>query len=93
MQNIEYAEICKVIRQRMKAVIINYNRQHQLKALEENRDLKAVTRKKLLYKNNIIALKEEDGTLINDLKRPIKRCEELIGRSTALNNLKTNHSP
>ena len=75
VQNIEYAEICKVIRQRMKDDINNYHEQQQLKALEEHKGLKSVKRKQLLGKN-IITLKVEDDMLINDLNRLIKRCEE-----------------
>ena len=44
--------------------------------LENNKGLKSIKRKQLLGRNNIVSLKEEDGTLIRDFNRMIQRCEE-----------------
>jgi exonuclease III len=76
IQHIEYTEICKAIRRRIKEDINRYNDEQQLKALEDNKGLKSVKRKQYLGTNNIITLKEEDGTLIHDLEKIVKRCEE-----------------
>ena len=37
---------------------------------------KSIKRKQLLGRDNIVSLKEEDGTLIRDFNRMIQRCEE-----------------
>ena len=54
--------------------IIQWGR--QLQALKNNKGLKSIKTKKLLGRNNIVSLKEEDGTLIRDFNRMIQRCEE-----------------
>ena len=76
IQSIEYVETCKAIRRRMAEEIRSYNEERQLQALKNNKGLKSIKRKQLLGKNNIISLKEEDGTLIRDFNRMIQRCEE-----------------
>ena len=76
VQNIEYVDTCKAIRRRMAEGIRSYNEERQLQALKNNKGLKSVKRKQLLGRNNIVSLKEEDGTLIRDFNRMIQRCEE-----------------
>ena len=76
VQNIEYVETCKAIRRRMAEEIRSYNEERQLQALKNNKGLKSIKRKQLLGRNNIVSLKEEDGTLIRDFNRMIQRCEE-----------------
>ena len=76
VQHIEYTDICKAIRQRMKEEINSYNEEEQSKALVNNRGLKSTKRMQCLGRNNIVALKEKDGRLIEDRDRMIKRCEE-----------------
>ena len=75
-QHIEYTDICKAIRQRMKEEINSYNEEEQLKALVNNIGLKSTKWVQCLGRNNIVALKEKDGRLIEDRDRMIKRCEE-----------------
>ena len=60
----------------MKEEIRSYDEEQQLKALENSKGLKSTKRKQCLGRNNIITLKEEDGKLIEDLDRMVKRCEE-----------------
>ena len=76
IQHIEYTEICKTIRRRMKDEINKFNEEQQLKALEANKGLKSTKRKQCLGRNNMSTLKEEDGTRIYNIERMIKRCEE-----------------
>ena len=76
VQNIEYVETCKAIRRRMAEEIRSYNEERQLQALKNNKGLKSIKRKQLLGRNNIVSLKEEDGTLIRDFNRMVQRCEE-----------------
>ena len=76
VQNIEYVETCKAIRRRMAEEIRSYNEERKLQALKNNNGLKSIKRKQLLGRNNIISLKEEDGTLIRDFNRMIQRCKE-----------------
>ena len=46
---------------------------------EENiKGLKSIKRKQCLGRNNIFALREEDGTLVEDRYRIIKRCEDNV---------------
>lgn len=75
-QNIEYIELCKTIRRNMDEEINNYNEEEQLKALEENKGLRKIKRKQCLGREQITTLKEEDGSLIQDSDRLVKRCEE-----------------
>ena len=60
----------------MKEKINNYNEEEQLKTLVNNRGLKSTRRMQCLVRNNIAALKEKEGRLIEDRDRMIKRCEE-----------------
>ena len=62
--------------QRINEEINSYNEHEQLTALESNKGLRSIKRKQCLGTSNIIALKEEDGTLTEDRERMIKRCEE-----------------
>lgn len=71
VRHIEYTSICKAIRQRLKEEISNYNEEEQIKALKNNRGLKAIKRKQSLGRNNIVTLREEDGTFIEDRDRLI----------------------
>lgn len=60
----------------MNEKINTYNEEEQLKALVKNRGLKSTKRMQGLVRNNIVALKEKDGRLIEDRDRMIKKCEE-----------------
>ena len=53
-----------------------YNKEEQLKALKNNRGLKTIKGKQSLGRKNIVTLREEDGTLIEDRDRLIRKCEE-----------------
>ena len=44
--------------------------------LENSKGVKSINWKQCLGRNNIIALREKDGTLTEDRDRMIKRCKE-----------------
>ncbi|KAI8522202.1 hypothetical protein Bbelb_019560 [Branchiostoma belcheri] len=75
-QNREYTEICKTIRKKMAEEITAYNEKEQQEALKASRGLKSVKRRQVLGRSKMTTLKEEDGTVIDDLDRMVKRCEE-----------------
>ncbi|KAI8494200.1 hypothetical protein Bbelb_279600 [Branchiostoma belcheri] len=75
-QNREYTEICKTIRKKMAEEITAYNEKKQQEALKASRCLKSVKRRQVLGRSKMTTLKEEDGTVIHDLDRMVKRCEE-----------------
>jgi len=56
VRHIEYTSICKAIRQRLKEEISNYNEEEQLKALNNNRGLKAIKRKQSLGRTTLLPL-------------------------------------
>ena len=71
VRHIEYTSICKAIRQRLKEEISNYNEKEQLKALKKQQRSQGHQRKQSLGRNNIVTLREEDGTFIEDRDRLI----------------------
>lgn len=79
-ENIEYTIVCKEIRRRMAEEINAYNEEEQMKALENNKNFRKTRQTQCIGRSNITAMKEEDGTLIQDLNRIIKRCEEFYTR-------------
>ena len=66
VQHIEYTEICKAIRSRMSDNINNYNEEQLIQSLEDNKGITPIKRKQCLGRNNIMSLKEENGTHIHD---------------------------
>ncbi|XP_072043115.1 uncharacterized protein [Amphiura filiformis] len=72
----EYRELCKSARKKMKTDIRNFNTEHVRREIENNRSVKKAKRSLVIGKNQIIQMKEEDGTIINDRDRIIKRAEE-----------------
>jgi hypothetical protein len=74
--NIEYSETCKAIRIGMKEDLQAFHDKQILEAIENSKSLKAVRRKQCLGKSQFTSIKEEDGSLITDRDRIVKRCEE-----------------
>ena len=80
MWNIECTEICKAIRRLMTEEIQAYNEKELLEALEKGKGLKNIKRKPYLGRDSVITLKEDDGTIIRDINRVTKRCEEFCSK-------------
>ena len=74
--NIEYSEICKAIRRKMKEDIRKHDEKHIIKAIENSKSLKQARQKQRLGKGQLISIMEEDGTHIHDKDRIVKRCVE-----------------
>ena len=60
----------------MASEITTFNENEQLTALEANRGLKRIQRKQRLGQQSFPTMNEDDGTIIHDFDRVIKRCEE-----------------
>ena len=74
--NIEYSEICKAIRRKIKEDIRKHDKQQIIKAIENSKSLKQARQKQRLGKGQLISVMEEDGTHIHDKDRIVKRCVE-----------------
>ena len=70
--NIEYSEICKAIRQKVKEDV-HKHKKHIIEAIENSKSLKQARQKQCLGKG---LLMEEDGMHIHDKDRIVKRCVE-----------------
>jgi len=75
-ENIEYSETCKLIRRKLKEDIRKHDEKQIVETIENNRSLKTARRKQRLGTNQLISIKEEDGTLIHDQERIVERCTE-----------------
>ena len=60
VDNIEYSEICKAIRQKMKEDIHKHDKKQIIEAIENNKSLKQVRQKQHLGKGQFISIMEED---------------------------------
>ena len=78
VQHIEYSEICKATRSQTSEDINNYSEEQLIKYLEDNKGIKTIKRKQYFGRNNIISLKEENGTHIHDRDRMINVWEEFF---------------
>ena len=74
--NIEYSEICKAIRRKMKEDIRKHDEKQIIEAIENSKSLKQARQKQRLGKSQLISIMEEDGTHIHDKDRIVKRCVE-----------------
>ena len=54
MDNIEYSEICKTVRQKMKEDIRKHDKKQLIKAIENNTSLKQARQKQYLGKGQLI---------------------------------------
>ena len=64
--NIDYSEICKAIRQKMKKDIYKHDEKQIIEAIESSKSLKQARQKQRLGKGKLISIMEEDGTHIHD---------------------------
>ena len=78
LQRIEYSEICKLIRRKMKEDISNYNEKEIEEAIDKNTSLKRQFRRQILGRQEIFTLKEANGAIITDLDRITRRTEEFM---------------
>ena len=74
--NIEYSEICKAIRQKMKEDICKHDEKQIIEIIENSKSLKQAQQKQRLGKGQLISIMEEDGTQLHDKDRIVKRCLE-----------------
>ena len=86
-ENIEYSELCKAIRRKMKEDILKHDKKQIIEAIEKSKTLKQGRQKQRLGKGQLISIMEEDGTHFYDKDRMVKRCvefyEELYRSRTA----------
>ena len=73
---IEYIELCKTVRKKMREEIRSYNVQIVQKALTENRGLKAATLKTKQGKSLMVAVRNKDGSITSDREKIVERCAE-----------------
>ncbi|XP_041481845.1 uncharacterized protein LOC121429016 [Lytechinus variegatus] len=64
--SIEYTELCKAIRKRMKSEIRSFNIKKVQETITNNSSYKATKRKLSSGKSQLIAIKGEDGSVIHD---------------------------
>ena len=74
--NIEYSEICKAIRRKMKEDIRKHDEKQIIEAIENSKSLKQARQKQRLGQGQLISIMEEDKTHIHDKDRIVKRCVE-----------------
>ena len=74
--NIEYSEICKAIRRKMKEDIHKHDEKQIIEAIENSESLKQARQKQRLEKIQLISIMEEYRTHIHDKDRIVKRCVE-----------------
>ena len=74
--NIEYSDICKAIRPKMKEDIRKQDKKHIIEAIENNKSLKKARQKQRLGKCQLISIMEEYGMHIHDKDRIVERCIE-----------------
>eukprot|EP00794_Sanderia_malayensis_P008021 gene8021-8880_t len=76
VDKIEYTELCKTIRKKIKEEIRKLNTASIKKTIENNKSLKKQRRKLVIGKNQIIQIKDENGEIITDRDKIIKRTED-----------------
>ena len=74
--NIEYSEICKAIRQKMKEDIRKHDGKQIIDIIEDSKSLKQASQKQRLGKGQLISVMEGDGIPIHNKDRIVKRCVE-----------------
>ena len=74
--NIEYSEICKAFRRKMKEDIRKHDEKQITEAIENSKSLKQARQKQCLGKGQLIFIMEEDGIHIHDKDQIVKRCVE-----------------
>lgn len=65
-ENIEYSELCKTIRKMMREDIRQHNTLRVKEASETGRSLKRIINSKEGCKLQMLALKEQDGTIMTE---------------------------
>ena len=75
--NIEYSEICKAIRRKMKEDIRKHDEKQIIKAIDYSKSLKQARQKQRLGTGQLISIMEEDETHIHDKDRILMRSVEL----------------
>jgi len=75
-QKIEYSELCKTIRKRMRDDIREHNTVRVREAIESGRGLQKAGNSREGCKILIPSLKEEDGTITTSRERILERCAE-----------------
>ena len=74
--NIEYSEICKAIRRKMKEDIRKHEEKQIIEVIENRKSLTQARQKHHLGKGQLTSIMEEDGMHIHDKDRIMKRCAE-----------------
>ena len=77
---IEYVELCKTIRKRMRDEIRKYNVGIIEQAIRANKGLKAARLNIRYGKRQMVAIKAEDGTIITDRNKIVERCAEFYSK-------------
>ena len=72
--NIEYSEICKAIRRKIKDDIRKSDETQIIAVIENNKSLKQARQNQRSGKGQVISIMEEDGTHIHDKDRKAKIC-------------------
>ena len=72
--NIEYTQLCKIVRKKMRKEIRNYNDQIVQKALTENRGLKAARPKVRKGKSLMVAIRNKDGSITTRRDKMFQLC-------------------
>ena len=79
--NIEYSDICKAIRQKMREDIRKHDDKQIIEAIEHSKSLKQARQKQCLGKGQLISITEEDGTQIHDKDGIVKICVWILWRT------------
>ncbi|XP_029636887.1 uncharacterized protein LOC115212188 [Octopus sinensis] len=74
--HLEYSILSRVIRQQLKKDLEVYRMEKLLKAAEEKKSLKKCKRDMVLYRSEVMALKNTDGIPVNDKNEMEKVCED-----------------
>ncbi len=77
---IEYVELCKTIRKRMREEIRRYNVALVERALLENKGLKSSKQKIANGRKLMVAVKAENGSIITDRTKIAERCAEFYSK-------------
>ena len=75
-ENIEYTELCKTIRKKMRQDLREFRTKEIEHALETGKGLKKCSSSNVGSKSLIQSLKEVDGSIIIDRERIVERCAE-----------------
>ena len=74
--SIEYSEICKAIRRKMKEDIRKHDEKQIIEGIENSKSLKQARQKQHLGKGQLISIMQEDGMHLHEKDRIVKRCVE-----------------